>query len=342
MVTPVKSSPVQPPVTSETAHPSASMSGGAGGNSARPASQLNTPAGIPPRRHTETAHVDSSRPRVPSGHIELQRLDTETQSLHSPAGRSFGSRRHLQHPHAHSHPHGSSQGTSPLLPHPTLGRSDHFSIDMSTAGSVSGRSDLFEIDLDAPEQVATPGDDVVIDIDPPPPPLTPRAQIEQALAGYEFAAPPGPERDAQIALELDYVNWAAGVADQRQAAFGDGGYSVGQDHATKFGEAVVPALYDGARQFISSSARSPFQGATMTGLAPRHEQVGGLRINHGELDNQYDTAVIGGAVGGLVAYAVDSTVLKAMDKRADLANLPKLKAVDLKTLQLRVVDGRME
>jgi hypothetical protein len=126
------------------------------------------------------------------------------------------------------------------------------------------------------------GDDVVIDIDPPSPPApppSPRAQIEQALGRYEFAAPPGPLRDAQIALENDYVNWAAGVAEKRQAVFGEGGYSVGQDQAHRFGDAVVPALYDGVRQFVSSSARSPFQNATMTGLAPRHEQVGGIRVN---------------------------------------------------------------
>jgi hypothetical protein len=284
--------------------------------------------------------------------MEWPRRDADPQLPHSPATtRPFGSARHA--PQA---PGDASPGTSPLLSG-SLGRSDYFEIDVGAHGSVSGRSELFEIDLGGMHrttsgELSRTSSHVVIDIAPPPPPappLSPRAQIEQALARHEFAAPPGPLRDAQLALEHAYVDWAAGVAQKRQAAFGEGRYSVGQGGTTRFGEAVLPALYDGARQFVSSSARSPFQNATMTSLAPRFEQAGGLRVNHGELDNQYDTAVIGGAVGGFTAFAVDSTVLKAMDRRAALANLPKLKAVDLKTLvpdpapvQLRIVDGRKE
>lgn len=186
-------------------------------------------------------------------------------------------------------------------------------------------------------------------VDTPTP--SPRERMANALQAMEFHAPAGPRREAQQALEEKYIDWAAGVLAAREKAFGQGRYSVDSHRQVALGEAVLPALYDGVRQFLSSSSRSPVAGAVSTALGPQlsgHDSQGN-RVNLGELNNAYDPAVIGGAVGGASALAMDSTLLTAMDRRARLSNLPQFKPVDLKALvpdpapvQLRVVDGKKE
>lgn len=184
-----------------------------------------------------------------------------------------------------------------------------------------------------------------------PPRATPKERMGAALQAMEFLAPPGPQREAQQALEGKYIDWAAGVLAAREKAFGSGGYSVDGHRQMQLGAAVLPALYDGVRQFLSSSSRSPVAGAISTALGPRlgGRDSQGNRVNLGELNNNYDPAVIGGAVGGATALAMDSTLLTAMDRRAKLSNVPQFKPVDLKALvpdpapvQLRVVDGKKE
>ncbi|WP_439391200.1 hypothetical protein [Ideonella sp. YS5] len=260
--------------------------------------------------------------------------------------------------------HAEETGTASLLPPLDHGRSDRFS--GSLPGSIGG-SGYFEIELDhvphdngtpPPVQstgqtvqsnsaVNDPASEVVIDIDPPVIDATPRGQIEAVLHGMDFAAPEGPLREAQVALEAEYITWAAGVAEKRQAAFGAGHYSIGGDHQKNFGEAVLPAVYDFARQFISSSSRSPVRNAVATEFAPNYTQVAGQRVNVGEFSNGWDSSVVGGALGGVTAHAVDSTLLTAMDREAKKANMPQLKPVDLKALvpdpgdvQLSIVEGK--
>jgi hypothetical protein len=258
---------------------------------------------------------------------------------------------------------GDEAGTSSLLPPLSLGRSDHFEIELtpprgptietivhdddtdsfSTTGSGSS-SGYWVIDIDRPLGPLTPRGPTAT---PHTQATTPRGQLEAALGHMEFAAPEGPLREAQLALEHEYIAWAAGVAQKRQAAFGEGRYSIGEDQRRHFGEAVLPAAYDFARQFISSSSRSPVRNAIATALAPSYTQVGDQRVNVGEFSNAWDTSLVGGAAGGVTAHATDSTLLTAMDREARLANMPQLKPVDLKALvpdpgevQLGIVDGK--
>lgn len=178
-----------------------------------------------------------------------------------------------------------------------------------------------------------------------------RERIRTGLQSLEFNAPAGPQRTAQEALEARYVDWAAGVLQARERAFGHGRYAIDSDRKVSVGEAVLPALYDGVRQFLSSSSRSPVASALATAVGPRfsgHDSAG-ARVNQGELNNSYDPALIGGSVGGATALAMDSTLLTAMDRRARLANFPQFKPVDLKALvpdpgpvQLRIVNGKKD
>lgn len=222
-------------------------------------------------------------------------------------------------------------------------RSDRFEVG-SSSGAVAARLQPFEIAIDVArlEAATAPSGPVQ---------QGPAERIRAALNSIEFKAPAGPEREAQQALEARYVDWAAGVLQARERAFGNGRYSIDSDRKVSIGEAVLPALYDGVRQFLSSSSRSPVAGALATAVGPRFSgsDSSGQRVNQGELNNTYDPAVLGGAVGGVTALATDSTLLSAMDRRARLANFPQLAPVDLKALvpdpapvQLRVVEGRKE
>jgi len=194
---------------------------------------------------------------------------------------------------------------------------------------------------------AVPSDNVVIDIDPPPTAATLREQIAGTLDRLPFAAPPGTVREAQMALEREYIPWATGVAEKRQAAFGEAHYSIGVNHQKDFREAVLPAVFDFGRQFISSSSRSPVRNALATKFAPSYAQVGGQRVNVGEFSNTWDAALLGGVAGGITAHVVYGTLLSAIDREARKANMPQLKPVDLKALvpdpgdvQVSIVNGK--
>lgn len=186
----------------------------------------------------------------------------------------------------------------------------------------------------------------------PLPEPTPHERLAARLEAIEFRAPAGSaQRTQQAALETEYLDWAARTLAARQQAFGEGRYAVDRDRSIAVGEAALPALYDGVRQFLSSSSRSPLSGALATWVGPRltPPDAAGRRVNVGELNNHWDPAVIGGSAGGATALAMDSTLLSAMDRRARLANFPKFSPVDLKALvpdpspvQLRIVEGRKE
>jgi hypothetical protein len=284
---------------------------------------------------------------------------------------SLVSRTHsLSHPLPQTAP-ASQEAAQPrpgaALAHEVLGRRDTGSQSLSVV-EMALRSGL---PLLSREQRATQSDrfplprtetrDVVLNIDqlaaaaglpaqgsPGP---TPRERISAKLERFDFSAPAGPEREAQQALEAKYIDWAAGVLAAREKVFGNGRYSIDGDRSVAIGEAVLPALYDGVRQFLSSSSRSPVASALATAVGPRFSgsDSAGTRVNQGELNNAYDPAVIGGAVGGATALVMDSTLLSAMDRRAQLANFPQFKPVDLKALvpdaapvQLRINNGQKE
>jgi len=183
------------------------------------------------------------------------------------------------------------------------------------------------------------------------PAATPRERIAAALDAIAFHAPAGEARVVQVAMEAEYIDWAAKVLEAREKAFGSSGYAFGHDRSIALGEAVLPAMYDGVRQFISSMSRSPLRNAVATLIGPRSAgtDASGQRLNAGELNNNYDPSLAGGVAGGATAYAVDTALLSAMDRRARLANFPEFKPVDLKALvpdpapvQLRMVQGGKE
>lgn len=239
----------------------------------------------------------------------------------------------------------SALGMPPRGGLPLLSREER-SVPSDRFFSAASSFAAHEVVIDIDRLVASAGQPP---IDTPAP--TSKERMGSALQAIEFKAPPGPQRQAQQALEDKYIDWAAGVLASREKAFGNARYAIDGNRQVALGEAVLPALYDGVRQFLSSSSRSPVAGAVATALGPRLSGTDsqGNRVNLGELNNAYDPAVIGGAVGGATALAMDSTLLTAMDRRARLANLPQLKPVDLKALvpdpapvQLRVVDGKKE
>lgn len=213
--------------------------------------------------------------------------------------------------------------------------------------SMIGRSDRF---VNSPPR--REGPDVALNIgEPPVPNGAQRARITAALETRHFHATAGEALAAQEAMEAEYIGHAAAVLAARESAFGSRGYTLGQDRSIALGEAVLPAMYDGVRQFISSASRSPFRNAMATLLGPHSAgtDASGQRLNAGELNNNYDPALVGGLAGGATAYAVDTALLSAMDRRARLANFPEFKPVDLKALvpdpapvQLRIVQGRKE
>lgn len=191
---------------------------------------------------------------------------------------------------------------------------------------------------EAPEQT-------VIDI----PEQTPHEIIANALRDRPFEAdalPPGEHKDGELArqrdMEREYVDAMAAALQARRSAFGgDGRYQLGQDMKAPYQDAVLPAVYEATRQFISSGSRSPARNALIAKIGPR-SGPGGEAV--GELAFQMDAASISGAVAGVPAYLTDAWLLQALSRRAKLANFPEVKAVDAKTLvpdpspvQLRLV-----
>ncbi|KQV95763.1 hypothetical protein ASC87_04205 [Rhizobacter sp. Root1221] len=206
-------------------------------------------------------------------------------------------------------------------------RSDSFvTAPQSTASEQTGRSMVSE-------------HSVVIDI----PDVSPRDTIVAALPRHFADVGSAEELEEQEAMEAEYIDWAVGVLQARQDQFGAGAaYTLSEDMKAPLKDAVLPALYEGGRQFISSASRSPVSNAIVAALGPRTSPAGHAV---GELTFQLDAASVGGSIGGTAAYAVDAWVLQAMDRRAKLANFPGLKAVDLKALvpdpapvQLRIVN----
>lgn len=163
------------------------------------------------------------------------------------------------------------------------------------------------------------------------------AQARQALSAHLLALPFHSASPNQEALQAQYIDWAAGVLCAREQAFGPGtGYAIDHDMTAHPGDAVLPALYDSARQFVSSATRSPSRNAVVAATGP----------GRGDLKNDLDPAVVGGVVGGVTAYMADAWLLKAADRRAALANFPALKPVSVKALvpdpgpvSLRIVEG---
>jgi hypothetical protein len=236
------------------------------------------------------------------------------------------------------------RGAGPTLSATTS--SARFAGDVETLlppAKLFGRSDRFDL---SPNRIASP--DVELNIAPAE---TPLERISDALDAFEFHAPEGEARTAQMAMQVEYIPWAAKVLESREKAFGAGGYALDRNRSIALGEAALPALYDGVRQFISSMSRSPLRNAVATLVGPRSAgtDASGQRLNAGELNNNYDPSLAGGVAGAATAYAVDTALLSAMDRRARLANFPEFKPVNLKALvpdpapvQLRMVQGRKE
>lgn len=183
------------------------------------------------------------------------------------------------------------------------------------------------------------------------PAQSPRDVIESALHARPFAADtpsPSPlelaEMNRQRALETRYLDWAAGVMEMREKAFGSSvPYEPANDMAAPWQDALLCAAYDSARQFLSSAARSPVTNTFVAATGPRVDADG---QQAGEFTFRVDAAVVGGAVGGVTSYVTDTYLLQAMDRCAKRANFPQLVAIDPKVIfpdpgpvALRIVDG---
>lgn len=162
----------------------------------------------------------------------------------------------------------------------------------------------------------------------------PLDEAKQHLQQLTFPPDLSPQEHLdQAELEQEYAKWMAEqVIRPRRAAFGEGRYELGKDMKAPGSESLLPAAYQAARQFLSSSSRSPVRNALVVSLAPKQTLNPSASGARGELfQNNYDPAVIGGAVGGMTAYIAD-TVLTSMDRRSKVANMPQTKAVDVKAL----------
>ena len=185
----------------------------------------------------------------------------------------------------------------------------------------------------------------VIDIPEPAPIEIIAAELRKRpfdAEGWEPGARKDIELGRQREMESEYIQSMSRVLAARQAAFGgDGLYHVAVGMKAPVQQAVLPAMYEAARQFVSSSARSPARNALVARLGP-HTEPDGRSV--GELAYQMDTATVAGAISGVCAYVTESWLLQALARRAALANFPELKAVDPKVLvpdpspvQLRLV-----
>ncbi len=159
------------------------------------------------------------------------------------------------------------------------------------------------------------------------------------------AAEDQPYHEKQRQLERLFVDWAAQHVKARQQAFGPA-YVLGVDMRAPVKEALLPALYDGIRQFIYTASLEPIRNAAVTALDP-HKNEEGRDI--GELNTEFSSTMIGGAVGGATAYMAEVWLLEAMDRRASLLNLARLDPVDVHLLapdpgpvRLRLVNGTKE
>jgi hypothetical protein len=275
--------------------------------------QGSTPAVEPPpglsRRHTGEA--GGSRPPrvpVPGSGSRSSRRDYAVINVEQEGGGTFVS--------------GAGRGGPQATPERML----------LERGERSDSDTWHSIDLSASMRHPDPME-LVIEVTP----QTPREIVAEALEKLPFEAdalPPGEEKDRVLAeqsrMEGEYLDAMANVLKARQEAFGGTGrYELGHDMQAPYREAVLPAMYEAARQFISSGSRSPARNAIITAIGPR-SGANGERL--GELAFQMDAAAISGAVAGVPAYLADAWVLQALARRAKLSNFPAMKAIDVKVL----------
>lgn len=125
---------------------------------------------------------------------------------------------------------------------------------------------------------------------------------------------------AQQAMEAQYVDWAALQVVDRQEDAGDANYAPGGHNAPNaLAGASLGMVYSALSAGLKSSSRSPFRAAA----AVNSDQ---------EFTIKYDVSVISGAVSAIPAAVVGQALVPAMEGRAKIANLDRLKAVDLKIL----------
>lgn len=192
--------------------------------------------------------------------------------------------------------------------------------------------DMVDLEANMPPAAADPA---AADL----PALTAGDRLVAVLENMDFRNDTPEQRE----MAAQYKDWARQKADAREAA-GAAGYSL------KAADAALPAGYDFVRQLLSSMSRSPATNAMATAIGPRSGlNAEGQSVNIGELSNQYDPALAGGALGGVTAHLADTTLLSAMDRRAAFANFPQFKAIDPRVLvpdpcpvQLRVVGEEKE
>ncbi len=125
---------------------------------------------------------------------------------------------------------------------------------------------------------------------------------------------------AQQTMEAQYVDWAALQVVARQEGAGDTNYAPGSHNAPNaLASASLGIVYSALAAGLKSASRSPFRAAA----AVKSDQ---------EFTIKYDVSVISGAVSAIPAAVVGQALVPAMEGRAKIANLDRLKAVDPKIL----------
>lgn len=169
-----------------------------------------------------------------------------------------------------------------------------------------------------------------------------RDRVRRRLDTLVFKVQQGdPGRGEQERLQEEYEIWAAEQLEKREAAFGPGQYQMTTaPMKTSTAAGVMAALYDAAQQFARSALVAPVRNAVSTSYAKESPNPGRGELNNGVVPN-----FRAGLASGAAAYGMSSVVLPACERRATVANFPKLKAIDPEVLfpdpcrvQLRVTE----
>lgn len=168
-----------------------------------------------------------------------------------------------------------------------------------------------------------------------------RTELEDRLGKLRFSATAPQQVAEQMALQAEYLNRAAQIAERREAAFGTTQpYRVAASMTTQTKEGSLAAVYGSFQSFVTSSFRSPSGGAT------------GLSLRGNRNVFVIDQALITAIVQGALAYAAEGA-MTAMNNRATLSNMPKFarnkfedlfyeQGVKADTVLLVVKDGTKE
>jgi hypothetical protein len=193
----------------------------------------------------------------------------------------------------------------PLMPR-------HHAVDSARWSVASG--ELYEIPLSPPRQ--PPAGEALHGSGPPDAPATRRealrAALRHGLEQWPFSAEALQDLDGQQALQEQYLDRAAGIAERRENAFGTmHPYRVAERMDTLTGDGLLAAAHEGLQSFITSAFRSPSGGALSLSVAGNEDFF------------PIDQTLVAATLQGAMAYAAEGALVAA-GSRAALSNMPGL------------------